>query len=195
MKDLNEVAERLARGESLHRISEAMELQLDTVKRYRDEAIRQWRELVKEGIDSYLGREIAVLNRVAAEAWTAWETSKLPKVRRKVRLDKEPVADGIDKVVGRSTELIKEETPGDPRFLDVVLSCSDKRLRLLGYKRGEPGQAAPDSPQEAQQPQPAVEGEQPAEEVRAVGLAIAAVLFERGKAAGVLGNLMPPGEH
>lgn len=76
--------------------------------------------------------EIASINAVEEAAWKAWEKSTEQKVRDKQKLEPAAIADGKgpSQVVAR--EIVRENQVGDPRFLDIIVQCSDKRTKLLG---------------------------------------------------------------
>lgn len=68
--------------------------------------------------------ELAKLNEVEKTAWEAWERSK----QKETQTDKSVTGEKARTESGTT----KEETPGDPRFLQLVMNCIDKRCKILG---------------------------------------------------------------
>ncbi len=93
------------------------------IKKIREE----WRQIRVRDADVFLGREIAKLDRVEAEAWKAWHDS-----RQRHITDKEKDIKHSVQGAGKETEKITKDSTGDPRYLDIVQSCIDKRCKLLG---------------------------------------------------------------
>lgn len=95
-----------------------------------------WKKEQFETIDKYVSVEVQKLDRIENEAWNAWEKSKSPLRKTKSRNSKKP--NKLDAEVnepdyyGYSEETI-EETSGDPRFLDILLNCQQRRAKLLGF--------------------------------------------------------------
>lgn len=69
-------------------------------------------------------KQLRKLDRTEREAREAWERS----IGKSVKVVKRTGADGslIEK-----TETISE-LPGDPKFLNIILGCADRRIRILG---------------------------------------------------------------
>ena len=82
--------------------------------------------------------EIATINAAEEAAWQAWEKSTQQKVREKQKMEPDAAPKDADgKTVNAphrltSREITRENQVGDPRFLDIVLQCADKRMKLLG---------------------------------------------------------------
>ena len=89
----------------------------------------EWRKLRVQDADVYLGRELAKIDRVEAEAWKAWHDS-----RKRHVTDKEKSTDHTKIGQGKEIEKIRKDSTGDPRYLDIVQSCIDKRCKLLGLQ-------------------------------------------------------------
>lgn len=68
--------------------------------------------------------ELAKINEVEKTAWNAWERSK----QRETQTDKSVVGENSRTESGTT----KEETPGDSRFLQIIMNCIDKRCKILG---------------------------------------------------------------
>ncbi len=92
--------------------------------------LQDWREERKETIDLVVDRELRKLDVIEAECWAAWEKSKGGKRTTKINGGS---TDGGTVAGGSIKERSIEETFGDVRFLDKVMSCMDRRKELLGY--------------------------------------------------------------
>lgn len=68
--------------------------------------------------------ELAKINEVEKTAWEAWETSKLKESKTEKDIGGE--------YARQETHITKEQTPGDPRFLQIIMNCVDKRCKILG---------------------------------------------------------------
>jgi hypothetical protein len=78
-------------------------------------------------VDWYTKLELTKLDKMEAEAWEAWGRS----IGKSVRLLKKRDGGGV---LIEETET-QEELLGDPRYLTIVHSCMDKRMRLLGLDK------------------------------------------------------------
>ncbi len=83
---------------------------------------KRWRESAQEDWLERVTNELAKLDAIESEAWSKWEKSQ---GQVKVRTEKE-------KPTGPETEVKTSTCIGDPRFLEIVLSCSDRRRKMLG---------------------------------------------------------------
>lgn len=96
--------------------------------------LQGWYEERTDLIDNYIELEIKKLNKIEQECWEAWEASKVSKSKSKIN---DAVIDQQGNIRGgRVSERQIEESHGDPRYLDMIQTCIDKRLKLLGlYKQ------------------------------------------------------------
>lgn len=102
-------------------------------ERYLDE--------IQKNIEAVIGDQLARLDIVANEAMEAWHKSKGRQV--KVIKKVEPVFDKLGfKHETEKTQQTAWESPGDPRFLDVVKSALADQRQLLGIQDGSPEAAA-----------------------------------------------------
>lgn len=88
---------------------------------WRLQAIQDWGEFV--------GRELAVVDKLEKEAWEAWERSC--KSRKRTRSSVKLAKRDDSQMDETSEQIAHEERDGDPRFLDIVMTCIDKRCKLL----------------------------------------------------------------
>lgn len=92
--------------------------------------LKEWQEERKDIIDLVVDRELKKLDVIEAEMWAAWEKSKGGK--RTTKINGGNVTSGAVGG-GEIKERSIEDTFGDTRFMDKILSCMDKRKELLGY--------------------------------------------------------------
>ena len=98
---------------------------------------KQWIKNTTFALDEYKGKELAKIDHVEAEAWLAWEKSKEQFKQQHI------VAKGIKKIidddgnqkdqavtVDKSTQI--EDQYGNPRYLDLVMTCIERRCKMLG---------------------------------------------------------------
>lgn len=103
--------------------------------------LKSLRELWKiesvRDFDEAKGLELAKIDRVEAELWKAWESSKKPVYTRRVKKERtintSPSASGSRfKMIPTEKEVRKEEKAGgDPRYMNLILQCVDRRCELL----------------------------------------------------------------
>ncbi len=79
--------------------------------------------------DSAIAKELATIRALQAEYWAAWEQSK--NERTKARQESGGKSkDGKPNVIKATME--KEQRDGNPAFLAGVMSCIERRCKLLG---------------------------------------------------------------
>lgn len=108
-------------------------------------------------LDAARKAELAKLDVIEAEAWEAWERSKQPRISKS--------ATKGDTVNKQSVK--EEERGGDPRYMEIILRCSDQRAKILGLvvnkvdmtSAGKPMQ--PIQMVEIERPAPRNDAEQP----------------------------------
>lgn len=89
-----------------------------------------WKRERKETIDQWMQLELRKLDKMEVELWEQWEQSKAGK--RKTTIKGGEVANG--QVTGGSLgNMVTESTLGNPKFLELLLTLSDRRAKLLGY--------------------------------------------------------------
>lgn len=84
----------------------------------------RWRTQTAINLDEAKQRELARIDELEREYWAAWEASK--GERTKARQEKN--------VTGAVTKasMEKEQRDGNPAFLAGVMTCIDRRCKLLG---------------------------------------------------------------
>jgi len=124
------VAELYLRGyRSQRAIAERMEgVSRATIGRDLQVIRKWWKEDAVGDFDAAVAEELARIDRIEREAWDAWERSKAPS--EKQRTAKTTRDDSSSSIA----QIEKENRCGDPRYLDVVWKCVDKRSKLLGLE-------------------------------------------------------------
>jgi len=86
----------------------------------------QWRESALVDINEAKAQELAKIDRLEREYWDAWERSK--------ENAETSVSERVDDGKGGHTkaQLRAVGQVGDPRFLAGVMSCIDRRCKILG---------------------------------------------------------------
>ena len=79
--------------------------------------------------NSAMAKELATIKALQAECWAAWEQSKSERTKAR----QETGGKGKDgKATVTKASMEKEQRDGNPAFLQAVLSCIDRRCKLLG---------------------------------------------------------------
>ena len=87
--------------------------------------LKEWRAERKENIDDWITIELAKINNLEKSYWVAWEKSKTDYTEEKI----------INK--GKTTESLNTESItafGEPRFLQGIERCIQKRIDILGLE-------------------------------------------------------------
>jgi hypothetical protein len=92
---------------------------------------KQWAIEMVTKFDEALREEICKIDRVEREAWSAWERSKT--FREKTKTSRGNKRSGEE----TSAQIEKENLLGDPRYLERVGWCIDRRCKLLGLDAPE----------------------------------------------------------
>jgi hypothetical protein len=89
----------------------------------------RWRESSIMDMNEAKQRELARLDELEREYWAAWEQSKNERTRARQESDGKS-KDGKPNVVRATME--REQRDGNPAFLAGVMSCIERRCKLLG---------------------------------------------------------------
>ena len=87
-----------------------------------------WRESLIRNFDDARAQELAKIDRVELEYWEAWERSQHPAETTDTERDSAGKSKASVRRVGQS---------GNPRFLEGVERCIEKRCKLLGLNAPE----------------------------------------------------------
>lgn len=96
---------------------------------------RQWLAEAKILVEEQRRKELAKIDNLEREYWAAYARSKSKSVR--ITHEGKPCkskkdATEPDAMTPEITTMVKEDRDGDPRFLEGVQRCIDRRCRLLG---------------------------------------------------------------
>lgn len=83
----------------------------------------RWRVERIKNMDERQAEELAKVDQLETEYWEAWRRSQAEQQKT----TQEALGDGKKKA-----SLTKQTSVGDPRFLDGVMKCIDKRCEILG---------------------------------------------------------------
>ena len=126
-RDREEIARRLLRGESQAAVARDLGVSRSQVGYDLDVVRRRWVQESLTAFDARVAIELAKLDELERTYWEAWERSRgafsktTTRSRQNVRLSTQ----------GEAT-VERNERDGDPRFLEGVLKCIDRRIRLVG---------------------------------------------------------------
>lgn len=114
-----------------------------TINTYYNEILDEWRlERVGKVDDLFdmLIIEIKGYDRVEKEAWQAWEQSKKSKNKTtKRKVGKPSASEGI--ITRQLEETVEDsEQDGNPKFLEIINTCREKRSLLLLKLYGNPAE-------------------------------------------------------
>lgn len=85
----------------------------------------RWVEAANTKINEAKARELAKLDNLEREYWAAWLDSK--KEFRSTSTERTK-----GKNFGTKVQIKKERRDGDPRYLDGVMSCIERRCKIIG---------------------------------------------------------------
>lgn len=133
-----EAARRYLRGEFQASIAHSLGVNQATISRWLTEIRKEWQEDAKAAISEKIGRELAKIDELEATYWKAWCAScgkrekPFDTVAGIVEDSREEI--GESAVFGLTEKIVttKKHVTGNPAFLDGVLKCIDRRLKLLG---------------------------------------------------------------
>jgi hypothetical protein len=106
--------------------------------------LNEWQKDNRETISQHVQRELKKLEKMEVELWEQWEQSKAGK--RKTTIKGGEVANG-QVTGGKLDNRVTESTLGNPKFLELLLTLSDRRAKLLGYDAPIRIQAVPQEEQ------------------------------------------------
>lgn len=140
-KDLVTIAKMYLQGYSQWAIAKELGLSQNVIWRDLQEIRKCWKEKYTSTYEQLREEQLAKTALVEYEAWEAWHKSKTIKKKtvRKLQVlqPQEEVVPGVvtQPELGQTEEIITEEEPvGDPRFLEMVNRCIERRCRILGIE-------------------------------------------------------------
>lgn len=133
------VARRYLRGELQWEIAKAFEVDQGTISRDIKAIQEEWLKSAVMDLDALRAKELAKLDEIERCAMAAWiksqENAEITKARMR----------GTDKDSAQTERTVKGQA-GDPRFLDLVLKCVQKRCELFGLDKQPKNKATGDNP-------------------------------------------------
>lgn len=121
-----EIVRRYLQGESQGAIALHFGITQQAVSKHLAVVRQRWKEEQVALMDEHIAQKIEEVRRVKAEAWRAWERS---------RLDKEVVIESTTEGEGSTIEkrsVRREGQAGNPAFLREVMQCIHQECILLG---------------------------------------------------------------
>lgn len=90
-----------------------------------------WKDKAIEDTEKRKAVELAKIDELEREYWEAWKRSLEGFKSKTVKGKKSKTGTDAEDIV---QTLKEEERNGDPRFLDGVMSCIEKRLKIFGLE-------------------------------------------------------------
>ena len=144
-----EIAERRAKvsecylknGWTVYRIARELGCSVATVSEDKQALTAEWKQRARFNIEEHIAIELKKIAQLEQEAHEGFEKSKREK--RVASVTKRSTLIG-EETVASATQIDREE--GDPRFLTIILNCSEKRIKLLGLDRRDTLDGAENKP-------------------------------------------------
>lgn len=125
-KDLQTIASLYLRGVFQADIAAKLKVSRQQIGYDIKELQRRWQQSALVDIDAAKGKELAKIDETERQAWRGWRRSVVESEKHmKMARD----ADGVRFIESREE---KEKQVGDPRYLQIVLACVDRRVKILG---------------------------------------------------------------
>lgn len=142
------IAHQYMEGYTQQEIAKGVNLSIAAVSNHLQKIREYWLSLMMADFDEKKSREMAKIDHLERIAFRAWKRSTRPTQTRQVSTeqqrevvyprDKEGKiikgkAPTVKMVVGKQVDDTKEVTSaGDPRFLQIIDKCIEKRLKIMG---------------------------------------------------------------
>lgn len=137
-KRRTEVSDRyLFRKETMYEIAEALNISVTTVCFDLKACEAQWRHDAVTNIDIAKARELRKIDRLELMYLEAWERSRGDRTKRRQKAKGDKTSDGKLAVTQREDTSEVEGRDGDPRFLEGMRWCVEKRCQILGLDAPE----------------------------------------------------------
>lgn len=119
------ISEYYLAGASIEEIASKLKSNSRIVRKYLGQMEKEWQDRYLQNYNALKMRELAKIDTLEAIYYDAWERSKSPAQLRRLTSK------------GNGEDIIIEEErnqTGDPRFLEGIMKCVEKRIELLGLK-------------------------------------------------------------
>lgn len=126
------IANQRFKGVSFRDIASELGVSVGYVYSEYKQVEEQWRAESRKSMDELKARELAKLDAIEQEAWRAWERSceQATKLREDYAYNQEGARQR------KKAQATREDQIGNPKFLDVIARCIDRRCKLLGLDVG-----------------------------------------------------------
>jgi predicted XRE-type DNA-binding protein len=128
-EDLVQITRLYLQGRTQRDIAEVVGVSQGQVNHDLKLIQQRWRESSIMDMNEAKQKELARIDEVEIQFWEAWERSKNERTRARQESDGKS-KDGKPNVVRATME--KEQRDGNPAFLAGVMSCIERRCKLLG---------------------------------------------------------------
>ena len=138
-RDLERISDHYLRGYTQWQIGEILGVTQQQICYDLKELQKRWKESALRNFDEAKAQELAKIDRLELEYWDAWHNSRgQKKISSTERTD---MASGQR----NKAQIRTEDLLGDPRFLEGVRWCVDRRCKILGLDA--PSKVAPTNPE------------------------------------------------
>jgi hypothetical protein len=148
-----DVARLYCRGVPQHRIAAKYGVTQQLISKDLAAIRSEWQRQMVEFFDAYKAEQLAKLDAMEAEAWRGWRRSLRDAVKQTTKMGPalpakqkparaadpdatdDPLAEAVEppaEMVVTEDATVTEGQAGDPRFLQIIGDCIDKRLRVVG---------------------------------------------------------------
>lgn len=128
--DYERIAAYYLKGWSQQAIADELGLSQQQISKDIRTVQERWRNSVTLNLDEAKRRELTRIDLLEREFWSAWESSKTERTKARQESGDKKDANGRPIVTKASME--KEQRDGNPAFLQGVMTCIDRRCKLLG---------------------------------------------------------------
>ena len=127
------VSELYLKGKTQAEIAEQLGVDQSTISRDLTALQKQWKDSAIRNLDEAKARELAKIDALERTYWDAWERSVGQTQIKTIKAKGDPKG-----APGQAEQTIRtEDLNGDPRYLAGVMSCIERRCRLLGIDAPE----------------------------------------------------------
>ena len=104
----------------------------NTIYRDRKWLLDRWQAAVQADVVEIVAKEVAKLDQQEADLWEAWESSKEAIVRTE---EEQLYNDEGKKVGGKKVKKVTTGRLPDPKYMDMIIHCQERRAKLLGLDK------------------------------------------------------------
>lgn len=128
----DKVAEMYVQHYTYREIGAKLGISIGQVCQHMKIVVARWKDRAEVNVGHRIEEECKKLDVTEREARAAWEKSKADAKARSKVIEGVPGAGGS--VTPRTVRVTEhtEEQYGDPRYLEVILKCQERRAKLLG---------------------------------------------------------------